>query len=581
MPIQPPADQPTTVKITRISAGGVAPRAFYPALAVIVASVVVTAAFPDEVGRRMASIQSTIVNSFNWYYVLAVAGFVVFAVWMGLSRFGDIKLGPDDARPDYSLTTWFAMLFGAGMGIGLVFWGAAEPLSHLTSPRPGTTGDDVELARTAMAQTFLHWGVHAWAIYVVVGLALAYAVHRKGRPLSIRWALEPLLGDRVRGWPGDLVDGVAIVGTVFGVATSLGLGVKQISAGLVHLGAIDQPSNGVLVLLIAAITLIATASVVSGVSRGIKWLANINIVLAIVFMVVVLVVGPTLFLLRGFVESFGAYLQNLVPLTFDLGAYRGDAGVVWQGAWTTFYWGWWISWAPFVGGFIAKISRGRTIREFVGGVLVVPAAVAFLWFAVMGGTAIHDQLLGDGGLVIAGGAIVSENVLFEMVADLPGGTALSVLALLLVVIFSTTPLAASSLVAGTLSSGGDPEPSRWTRVLFATLIGLAAVALLLTARDGSGLIALRTAAIAFALPFSLVMVALCVASYRAFRIEHQLLLSAQRRQQREEFHRHVTGQLSENFDDTFGSKIDSRIDRALAGIDAATKAATDERRADG
>ena len=564
MPITPPAHRPSTVKITKISAGGVAPRAFYPALAVIVASVVVTAVFPDEVGRRMASIQSAIVNSFNWYYVLVVAAFVVFAVWMGLSRFGDIKLGPDDAQPDYPLTTWFAMLFGAGMGIGLVFWGAAEPMSHLTSPRPGTTGDEVGLARAAMAQTFLHWGVHAWAIYVVVGLALAYAVHRKGRPLSIRWALEPVLGDRVRGWPGDLVDGVAIVGTVFGVATSLGLGVKQISAGLVHLGVIDRPSNGVLVLLIAAITLIATASVISGISRGIKWLANVNIILAIVFMIVVLVVGPTLFLLREFVESFGAYFQNLLPLTFDLGAYRGDEGVAWQGAWTTFYWGWWISWAPFV-----------------GGVLVVPAAVAFLWFAVMGGTAIHDQLLGDGGLIEPGGEIVSENVLFEMVGGLPGGTVLSVLALLLVVIFSTTPLAASSLVAGTLSSGGHPEPSRWTRVLFAGLIGLAAVALLLTARDGSGLIALRTAAIVFALPFSLVMVALCVASYRAVRIEHRLLLSAQRRQQREELHRHVTGQLSENFDDHFGSKIDSRIDRALAGIDAATEAATDERRADG
>src|SRR5699024_7895493 len=279
----------------------------------------------------------------------------------------------------------FSMLFAAGMGIGLVFWGAAEPLTFFaTDIKPGMTGEGAELAQKAMAQVFLHWGFHAWAIYVVVGLALAYAIHRKGRPASIRWALEPIFGDRVRGWVGDVIDTIAVVGTVAGIATSLGLGVQQISAGLVHLGLFEEISRPLLVGAIVVITIMATASVVSGVGKGIRWLSNTNLVLAAVFLLAMLILGPTLFLLREWIQSIGVYFQNVMPMTFSTNAFSGAAGQAWQGAWTTFYWGWWISWAPFVGVFIARISRGRTIREFVAGVLLVPTTVTFLCFVVLG-----------------------------------------------------------------------------------------------------------------------------------------------------------------------------------------------------
>src|SRR5690606_2227962 len=283
--------------------------------------------FPEATGDALAAIQTNIVSGFGWYYVIIVAGFVVFALWMGLSRFGDIKLGQDDDEPEFGLMSWFSMLFAAGMGIGLVFWGAAEPLTFFASdPKPGMTGEGPELAQKAMAQVWVHWGFHAWSIYVVVGLALAYAAHRRGRPLSIRWALEPLLGDRVKGRWGDAIDVVAVVGTVAGIATSLGLGVQQISAGLVHLGVIEEATDTALVVLIVVITLLATGSVVSGVGRGIRWLSNTNLVLAGVFLLAILLLGPTLFLLREYVQNFGVYLQQVLPLTFSTNAFTGEEG---------------------------------------------------------------------------------------------------------------------------------------------------------------------------------------------------------------------------------------------------------------
>src|SRR5699024_5170963 len=312
-------------------------------------------------------------------------------LFLAVSRFGNITLGRDGEEPEFNLISWFAMLFAAGMGIGLVFYGVAEPLTFYSDPKPGVEGTDIELADQAMAQTFLHWGLHPWAVYVIVGLSLAYAIHRKGRPVSLRWALEPIFGDKVRGPIGDVVDILAIVGTLFGVATSLGLGVTQLSTGLQELGVIEESSNTFMVVLITIITLIATASVISGVGKGIQWLSNINLVLAGVFLVAVLALGPTLFLLRDFVQNIGAYGANVIPNTFDAFAYTGSAGLDWAGSWTIFYWGWWIAWSPFVGVFIARISRGRTVREFVVGALLVPTIVGFLWFTVLGGTGIHRQ----------------------------------------------------------------------------------------------------------------------------------------------------------------------------------------------
>ena len=449
----------------------IAPGVFYPALAILGLVVLISIFFPDATGDALGSAQSSVIGDIGWYYTLTVTGFVIFALWMGIGRFGDIKLGKDDDEAEFSLKAWFAMLFAAGMGIGLVFWGAAEPLTFFTNPKPGVTGTDAELAQKAMSQVFLHWGLHAWAIYVVVGLSMAYAIHRKGRSVSMRWTLEPLLGDRVKGKLGDAIDVVAIVGTVAGVATSLGLGVQQITAGFVHLGVIDEGTDTIRVLLIVAITSIAVVSVVSGLGRGIKWLSNINLGLAASLLLLVLVLGPTLFLLRSFVQNLGGYAADIVPLSFNTSAFAGEDGVQWQGFWTTFYWGWWMSWAPFVGIFIARISKGRTIREFVAGVLLVPTLVSALWFSVLGGAAIVRQMeFGD--LTNSDGGITSENVLFDLLGSLPAGSILSGLAIILVTIFFVTSSDSGSLVVDMLASGGNPEPPTWSRVMWAVIEGL-------------------------------------------------------------------------------------------------------------
>lgn len=543
--------------------GGVANGVFYPGLIIIGLVVIISIAFPDQVNTGLDNALTTFVGGLGWAYTLVVALFVVFSLWMGLSRFGDIKLGKDDDEPEFSIMAWFAMLFAAGMGIGLVFWGTAEPLTFYANPKPGVSGSEEALAQQAMSQTFLHWGLHAWGIYVVLGLALAYAIHRKGRPVSIRWALEPLFGDRVKGWVGNVIDTIAVLGTVFGIATSLGLGVQQISAGLEHLGVIGEVSDFMMVVLIVIITAMATASVVSGVGKGIKWLSNSNLVMAAVFLIAVLILGPTLFLLRDFVQSIGGYFLDVIPLTFDTTAFHGSSGVEWQKSWTIFYWGWWIAWSPFVGVFIARISRGRTVREFVAGVLLVPTAVTFLWFAVLGGSAISREM-SKGNLVPPPNddgevEIESETVLFDFLNGLPLGGVLSVIAILLVAIFFITSSDSGSLVVDMLASGGDPDPPMWSRVLWAGLEGLVAIALLLA----GGLGALQSGAVLTALPVAIVMVLVCISTVKAFGAEHRVMLRAERRARREELSRHigqnVTQEHSEHFHQHFGSQVDERI----------------------
>ncbi|MGP5194541.1 BCCT family transporter [Arthrobacter rhombi] len=541
-----------------------APRVFWPALAVIVALVAVAMIAPDGTSKVFGNMQSAVVEGLAPYYMLVVGAFVAFAIWMGLSRYGNIKLGKDDEKAEFGLLSWFAMLFAAGMGIGLVFWGAAEPLTFFVNPKPGVTGDEADLARAAMGQTFMHWGLHAWAIYAVVGLAMAYAIHRRGFPISIRWTLEPLLGDKVKGGLGDTIDVIAVVGTLFGIATSLGLGVQQISAGLSHMGVVGEVNNTLLVVLIIIITLFALVSAVSGVGKGIKWLSNINLGLAGVFMISVLLLGPTLFIFRDLISSLGYYLQNILGMTLDTATYTGAAGQEWLGDWTIFYWGWWMSWAPFVGVFIARISRGRTVREFVLGVLAVPTIVSFIWFSIMGGTAIQaawDDM--NGGLFDEKEGIVSENVLFNMLSQLPLGGVLSVIAVLLVTIFFVTSSDSGSLVIDMLASGGDTDPPKWSRVLWASLEGLVAIALLLA----GGLGALQTASILTALPVSIVIIGMCLATFKALNAEHQVLLRAERRQRRRELAREVgegvTDELTDNFDERFGEQVDDRIETAL------------------
>ncbi len=463
-----------------------APRVFLPAAGLLVLFVAIAAIFPRWLGNLLSAANTNVVTDLGWWYVLVVTGFVAFSIWIAVSPMGEIVLGKDDEDPEFGLKSWFAMLFAAGMGIGLVFWGVAEPLNHYASPPPGTPTDQGPevVARTALDTTFLHWGLHAWAIYVVVGLAIAYAVHRKGRPISLRWALEPLFGKRVLGFWGDVIDVIAIVGTLFGVATSLGYGVTQVGAGLSFLGVVDEATDLLLVLLIVGITAIALVSVVTGVDKGIRILSNINMGLAAGLLALVLLLGPTVFLLSDFVTQIGSYLQNFLRLSFDVKPFQED-GAGWLSGWTTYYWGWWMSWAPFVGIFIARISRGRTVREFVAGVLLVPTLVTFLWFSVMGGSAIYVEMFGDGGLVDGEGKVDRDTALFQLLDGLPLGTVTSIIALFLIVVFFVTSSDSGSFVVDMLAEGGNLDPPVWSRVFWASMEGAVAIVLLLAGGLGS------------------------------------------------------------------------------------------------
>lgn len=514
----PPAADP-------LASRGISRWVFWPAAAVVAIIAGFAILFPATAETVFATLQSAIVRTFSWYYVLIAAFFVVFALVLGFSRFGDIRLGRDDDEPEFSLGAWFSLLFAAGMGIGLVFYGVSEPLSHFVQPRPGVSGTDAQLAQSALTQTYLHWGVQAWAIYVVVGVALAYAIHRRRRPISIRWALEPLLGKRVRGAWGSVIDALALVGTIFGVATSLGLGVLQIGAGLDAAG-FGAPDTAMQILIIGVITVFVLASVLSGVSRGMKWLSTFNLVLAGILLLFVLFAGNTVYLLREWVQSIGAYLQNFVGLSFTVSAFQGEAGEQWQASWTSFYWGWWISWAPFVGIFIARVSKGRTVREFVLGVLIVPTLVGILWFAVLGGSALAQELREPGSMLAPDGTVDLQGALFQLFAHLPAGQVLTIGAILLIAIFFVTSADSGALVMGMLATGGDAEPRRWIRTFFTLATSVLAVALLLA----GGLQALQTAAITIALPFSVVMLLICWSTVIAFRRERRVYERAERAQ---------------------------------------------------
>ncbi|MFL0575241.1 BCCT family transporter [Brevibacterium luteolum] len=544
--------------------GLIAPAVFWPSILLIGLIAVLAILFQDTTGKVLTSMNSWIVHNLGWYYMLVIGGFVFFSIGIGVSKFGKIRLGDDGEEPEFGLLSWFAMLFAAGMGIGLVFYGVGEPLTYATTtPKPGWPTDGVEQQHLAMAQTFIHWGLHPWSIYAVIGLALAYAIHRQGRPVSIRWALEPLLGDRVRGWAGDLIDILAVFGTVFGIATSLGLGVQQISSGLQEIGVVDTVDNTFLIILITGITFLATLSVVSGVGAGIKWLSNINLSVAGLLLIAVLMLGPTLFLFENFIESLGVYLANFFNLTFDAGAFTGAEGAEWNSAWTIFYWGWWISWAPFVGVFIARISRGRTVREFIAGVLVVPSLVGFFWFSVLGGAGIHQELFGSGGLVDPQEGVVAEKALFDVLSGLPMGAIMSVLAIILVTVFFITSSDSGSLVVDMLASGGHPNPPMWSRILFCALEGVIAIGLLLA----GGLEALQAASLATALPFSIVLILIALATIQAFRKEDARQVAIRRIIESKQMSEYLT----DEFDDVLGDKVDDRVDSRIDYRLSATK----------
>jgi transporter, betaine/carnitine/choline family len=536
-----------------------------PTAVIVLGFVGLAALAPHWLSDLLKTANTSVVNGLGWYYSLIVAGFVGFALLVAFGPYGNITLGPDDEPPSYSLVSWFAMLFAAGMGIGLVFWGVAEPLNHYASPPPGTPEgtSNAMKAQEAMTTSFLHWGLSAWAVYIVVGLAIAYTVHRKGRKVSLRWALEPLFGRRVRGWLGDVVDVFAIVGTLFGVAASLGFGASQFTSGLEYLK-ILKPEIWVLLAVIAIITSLATCSVLSGLDRGIKWLSNANLVLAAVLALAVLLLGQPLFVLREFVQTIGDYLSNFVHLSFRTLPFQEEAGESWLGTWTTYYWGWWISWSPFVGIFIARISKGRTVREFVAGVLAVPTLVTFLWFSIMGGTALWQQLHGPGGLISPDGKVNNVNALFQVLEHIPGSNLLIVGFLILLVIFFVTSADSAAFVVDMVATGGEQDPPVLTRVMWAVLGGgIAAVLLWGGAISGgedltAGLGALQTMTIIAAAPFSVVMVLACLATLRAFSNEHRQRLRLENRVLRREMTEHVMGKVTEHVKESVAEHLDGQ-----------------------
>jgi choline/glycine/proline betaine transport protein len=484
----------------------------FPVAAIsIVAFVIWGSLAPDAAQEVLETIQVWITETVGWFFIAAVAVFLVFLGYMVVGRYGKVKLGPDDAVPDYGYPTWFAMLFSAGMGIGLVFWGVAEPIYHFIDA-PRVEGGTAEAASDAMSLTFHHWGLGAWAVYAVLGLSLAYFGYRHDMPMTIRTALYPLLGDRSQGWAGNVVDTLAIFGTMFGIATSLGLGVAQVNAGLN--ATFDVPiGTGVQIGLIAVITVAATISVVSGLDRGIRRLSEINLGLVTLLLLFVATVGPTVLLISAYVENTGTYVTGVVDLLFWSGSYEGAD---WLSAWTIFYWAWWISWAPFVGTFIARISRGRTIREFVLGVLLVPSLVSFLWFTVMGNTGIWAQ---DTGLVDIYGAMEDAGdeavAMFAMLEAFPLTLIASLVTIAVVIVFFITSSDSGSFVIDMLASGGDPHPPVAMRVFWALAEGAVAAVLLLA----GGLAALQAGAIATGLPFTAVLLVVVVGLLKGLRAE--------------------------------------------------------------
>ena len=491
---------------------GVHPVVFGFSVGLTLLFLVLTLANLGAADAMFSALKAGIARRFGWFFILSVQAFLLLSIYLAASRFGRIRIGGADARPEFSYVSWFAMLFAAGMGIGLMFWSVAEPVLHLQNP-PGAAAMTPEGAQRALDLTFLHWGLHAWGIFALVGLALAYFAYNRGLPMTIRSAFQPLLGDRIHGPIGHALDILAVLAALFGLATSLGLGVAQINAGLGYAFGIGF-SAGTQLGLIALITLVSAASVGSGLERGIKLLSNVNLLAALLLLVFVLLAGPTLFLLENLVESTGHYLQNLIALGSWTETYSPDSG--WQASWTVFYWSWWIAWSPFVGMFIARISRGRTIREFIFGVLAMPSLLTFVWMATFGGAALYESLFVDPGIVYAANDNAA-TALFELLSRYPLQELSVLLAVFLVMIFFVTSCDSGSLVMGIISSGGRTDVGVPQRMFWALLAGAVAAVLVL----GGGLTALQTASISTGLPFAVALVLMAVCLVKALREDVQ------------------------------------------------------------
>ena len=486
---------------------------FIPALILVVGVLIWGMVFTTSFESAASAAFSWTANSVGWLFVLAATSFVAFVLWLAFSKYGNVRLGGDDEEPQYRTSSWISMMFAAGMGIGLMFYGVSEPLAHFLETPPGSRPG----VTTAMATTTFHWTAHAWSVYAVVGLALALTAYRYGGRHLISSAFTPLLGkERAEGWMGKVLDVLAIFATVFGTAASLGLGALQIQAGLEETGAITGQSIAVVVGIIVVLGLCFVASAVSGIERGIQWLSNINMVLAVLLAIFVLVFsGAAVFILDLIPTSIGGYFQNFFQMASRTGASdNGEAGS-WLSAWTVFYWAWWISWSPFVGMFLARISRGRTIRQFVVGVIIVPSALSVVWFSIFGGAALKLEL--DGLSIYGNGD--STQQLFNLFRELPLTGVLAVLAMVLVGIFFVTGADSASIIMAGMSQNGAEEPRKWLVILWGALTASVAVLMLLPGLSegdpASALTSLQNLTIIAASPFVLVLAALCVSIFKA------------------------------------------------------------------
>jgi choline/carnitine/betaine transport len=489
---------------------------FGVAAALSVAFVLIGVIWPEGLAEKSTSALSWVTGNFGWLFVITSAAFVLFSAYLALTRYGNIKLGPDDSEPEFSTFSWVSMMFATGMGIGLMFWGVAEPLTHLNAPPLGQAEPgSAEAATLAMQWTFFHWGFHPWAMYAVIGLSIGYFAYRKGFGNLISATFRPLMGDHARKAPGRTIDIVAIFATLFGSATSLGLGALQITGGIDNVFGRGAGSKTLAVAVIAVLTACFVLSAVSGVERGIKYLSNANAIAAGVLVFFLFVVGPTVFIMGTFTQTIGDYLTHLPSMAFNTGVYDSEASS-WLGGWTIFYWAWWISWTPFVGMFIARISKGRTIRQFVIYVILVPSLVSFIWFAILGGSALDEQLnQGWSPPTTEDGGIALEASLFELLRQYPLSSLTVALAVFLVAIFFITGADAASIVMGMLSQNGEEEPQRALTIFWGVATGAVAAVLLWA----GGLSALQTLVILVAGPFMLILIGMCVSLMKSLREE--------------------------------------------------------------
>ncbi len=475
------------------------PHVTIHAVVVLSLFILLTLMFKEQAAAMCNHALAWVSGKFGWFLILAANIFILSALFFAFSRFGEIKIGGTKAKTEFSTPAWYAMLISAGMGIGLMFWSVGEPMYHYASPSPlfkDVVGNTPEAAQAAMGVTYFHWGLHPWAIYSIVALGMAFFAYNRGLPLTIRSIFYPLLGDRIYGFWGNLIDVLAVLATLMGLATSLGLGAKQINAGLHFLFNFNIETT-TQVTLIAIITAFATLSVIAGLDNGVKRLSEWNMGLAAFFLIFLLITGPTVYILSGFTQNLGFYLGNFASLSLWTETFKETN---WQGSWTVFYWAWWISWSPFVGMFIARISKGRTIREFVLGVMIIPTLLSFVWMSVFGGSAIFFQSNGTADIVAAVKADIS-TALFEMLKHFPMTSFLSVVGIILVTIFFITSSDSGSLVVDHLTSGGKLDSPAPQRIFWAIMEGVIAAVLLL----GGGLTTLQTASITTGLPFTLVL----------------------------------------------------------------------------